>query len=120
MGVVYHTHFLDYFEAARTETFRQLGIVYKSLEADGIRMPVIDLAVQYKIPAFYDDQLDIKTLVREAPKTRVRFEYEVRRAGESALLASGHVTLCFIDTVRNRPIVAPDRVKSLIEKALLE
>ena len=107
MGVVYHAHYIDYFEAARTEALRENGIVYKSIEADGIMMPVVDLAVKYKKPAFYDDLLDIKATVNERPTIRTRIEYEVRRSGEDVILVTGHVTLCFIDIASRRPVQAP-------------
>lgn len=117
MGRVYHTHFVDFFEAARTELLREMGLAYKDLEDSGIIMPVVDLAVQYKRPAHYDDLLEILTFVREKPETRVRIEYEVRRAGEDAILVTGHVTLCFVDPRRRRPIRAPERFLSVFAEA---
>lgn len=119
MGVVYHTHYLDYFEAARTEALRAMGVPYKDLEAQGIIMPVVDLAVQYKGPATYDDVLVITASFTDVPHVRVRIEYTVRRDGEDEVLATGHVTLCFVDTRRNRPISAPDRIRTLFEEALV-
>ncbi|MEZ4702481.1 MAG: thioesterase family protein [Rhodothermales bacterium] len=115
MGVVYHTHYIDYFEASRTEGLRELGLAYKTLEAEGIRMPVIDLAVQYKRSAQYDDLLEIKTIFAGVPSTRIRIDYEVRRQNEPDLLVTGHVTLCFFDEARNRPIAAPERIRRLFE-----
>ncbi len=120
MGIVYHTHFLDYFEAARTEALRALGLTYKALEDRGIIMPVVDLAVRYKVPAYYDDVLEITTRFEAAPRVRVPIGYEVRRVGEPAVLATGHVTLCFFDRARNRPVVAPPPVQALFERALAD
>lgn len=117
MGRVYHTHFIDYFEAARTELLREMGLAYKDLEESGIIMPVVDLAVQYKSAARYDDLLEILTRVREKPETRVRIEYEVRREGEEAILVTGHVTLCFVDPGRLRPIRAPEHFLSMFAQA---
>ena len=113
MGLVYHTHYVDYFEAARTEMLREMGLAYKDLEDSGVIMPVVDLAVQYRRPALYDDLLEIIARVPEMPATRARIEYEVRRAGESETLATGHVTLCFVDRERNRPVRAPEQFRSL-------
>lgn len=107
MGVVYHAHYLDYFEAARTEALRDMGIVYKSLEEQGIQMPTIDLAVQYKRPALYDDLLEIRVILKEKPRTRIRVDYEVRKVDEEEILTTGHVTLCFMDVNRRRPVLAP-------------
>lgn len=117
MGLVYHTHYVDYFEAARTEFLREMGLPYKDLEEAGIIMPVVDLSVQYRRPAYYDDQLEIVTRVRDVPETRVRIEYEVLRAGEKQHLVTGTVTLCFVDAERKRPIRAPERFRSLFADA---
>ena len=113
MGVVYHSHYVDFFEAARTEALREAGWPYKALEADGLQMPVIDLALKYRNPATYDDLLAITCLVTEPPRTRIRIEYEVRRDGEPDLLVTGHVSLCFIDTHRNRHVMAPAGLRAL-------
>ncbi len=119
MGIVYHTHYLDFFEFARTEALREMGLAYKSLEAEGVIMPVIDLAVQYKKPARYDDLLEIRTIFAGGPpRMRVRIDYEVRRAGEDDMLVTGHVTLCFVDVARQRPIPAPDAVRVVFERAV--
>lgn len=115
MGVVYHAHYLDYFEAARTEALRDMGIVYKALEDSGIQMPTTDLAVQYKKPAHYDDLLEIRVILKEPPKVRIRIDYEVRRHGEEDILTTGHVTLCFIDVSRKRPVLAPEAFSQMYE-----
>lgn len=117
MGLVYHAHFIDYFEAARTEALRELGLAYRDLEASGVIMPVIDLAAAYHRPARYDDVLEVTSIVAERPSTRIRIDYEVRRAGEPDLLVTGHVTLCFVDAARNRPIRAPEAVAAAFDRA---
>ena len=118
MGVVYHTHYLDYFEAARTEALRELGLAYKDLEAQGVMMPVIDVGVQYRRPAYYDDLLEITSIVDEMPRMRLAIRYEVTRRGETDVLTTGHVSLCFLDAERNRPIPAPEAVVSLFRPVL--
>ena len=115
MGVVYHSHYIDYFEAARTEALRDFGIVYKNLEDQGIMMPVIDLAVQYKKPAYYDDLLDIKVIVPAPPRYKTRIEYEIRRLDEEPILVTGHVTLCFVNRETRRPMMAPEQYLALFE-----
>src|SRR5690554_6882125 len=97
MSVVYHTHYVDYFEAARTEALREHGLPYKTLEDAGIIMPVVELSVRYFLPAHYDDLLEILVRFPEPPSVRIRAEYEVRRAGEEPLLVTGTVVLCFFD-----------------------
>lgn len=120
MGVVYHSHYLDYFEAARTEALRELGLPYKDLENSGIIMPVVDLSVQYKRPASYDDILEIKAIFEEMPRMRAVIRYEVTRAGEESILTTGHVTLCWVDTARNRPIPAPPAIVEAFRRVFPE
>ena len=60
MGVVYHSHVLDWFEAARTEALREAGLPYRALEESGIIMPVVDLAVKYHASVLYDDLVEIE------------------------------------------------------------
>ena len=117
MSVVYHAHYVDYFEAARTEALRAHGLPYKSLEDAGIIMPVVDLQVRYHQPARYDDLLEVTVRFPETPAVRIRAEYEVRRAGEPTLLVSGTVVLCFFDTARRRPIRAPQPLLDVFERA---
>ena len=119
MGLVYHTHYLDYFEWARTEALRAMGLAYKDLEASGVIMPVIDLAIQYKSPARYDDLIEITTLFKgPVPRVRLRIDYEVHGVDAPDLLATGHVTLCFFHVERQRPIPAPAIVRKVFAQAM--
>ena len=118
MGVVYHTHYLDYFEAGRTEALRDLGLPYRDLEDNGIIMPVVEANVQYRGPARYDDLLVIEVQFEEPPSVRVPIAYTVHRADEDEILVTGHTTLCFMDAERRRPIPAPDAVHEAFAAAL--
>jgi acyl-CoA thioester hydrolase len=118
MGVVYHTHYLDYFEAGRTEALRDLGLPYRSLEEEGVIMPVVEANVRYRGPARYDDLLVVEVTFEEAPSVRVPIEYTVHRRDEDEVLVTGHTTLCFMDADRRRPISAPASVTEAFEHAL--
>lgn len=114
MGYVYHTHYLDWFEEARTEALRDLGLPYAEVEAQGYIMPVVDLALRYRRAARYDDLVEIITRMdRAIPTTRVRFEYVAAHADSGEHLVTGHVTLCFFDPDRGRPVAAPDQIRTL-------
>lgn len=118
MGVVYHTHYLDYFEAGRTEALRDLGVRYRDLEAEGIIMPVVEVNVRYRSPAHYDERIVVEVAFDTMPEVRVPIDYIVHREGEDETLAEGHTTLCFMDAERRRPIAAPDRVRDAFGAAL--
>lgn len=118
MGVVYHTHYLDYFEVARTEALRDVGLRYRDLEDEGIIMPVVEVNVKYHGPARYDDLLVIDVRFEEMPSVRIPIEYSVRRAGEDEVLATGTTTLCFMDAENRRPIRAPAQVQDAFAHVL--
>jgi acyl-CoA thioester hydrolase len=107
MGVVYHTHYLDYFEVARTEALRPLGLSYREVEERGIFMPVIDASIRYVKPIYYDDLVEINVVFPTLPTFRFETRYEIRRSGETQVLATGSVTLCFVEAKNRRPLRAP-------------
>lgn len=115
MGVVYHTHYLDFFEVARTEALREAGVRYRDLEDRGIIMPVVDASVKYRAPAYYDDVLVVTARFPQQPTVRVPIEYSVHREGESDILATGETTLCFMDAERRHPRRPPDIVRAAFE-----
>lgn len=120
MGVVYHTHYLDYFEAGRTEALRDVGVRYRDLEENGIIMPVVEAQVRYRGPAHYDEVLVIEVSFEEMPTVRVPIEYTVHRKGEDEALATGHTTLCFMNAERRRPMPPPEAVRSAFAEVLDE
>ena len=95
MGFVYHANYLPWFEVGRTRLFKEIGIPYRRLEAEGYRLPVLEVAARYLRPALYDDELTIVTTLREKPLLRLRMEYEVLRGKE--ILTTGSSVHAFID-----------------------
>lgn len=79
MGFVHHSNYVRYYETARTEMLRELGMTYPELEAQGIMLPVIDVQSRYVSPAFDDDLLTVRVTLTEMPKVKIRFDYEVFR-----------------------------------------
>jgi acyl-CoA thioester hydrolase len=117
MGVVYHGNYLPWFEVGRTTLLKELGLAYKQLEADGYRLPVLEVAAKYVRPALYDDTLTIVTTLREKPLLRIRLEYEVRRGDE--LLATGVTVHAFIDH-EGKPVRPPAAAVAIFTRAFGE
>jgi acyl-CoA thioester hydrolase len=107
MGFVYYGNYAQYYEVGRVEAMRSLGFSYREMEEGGILMPVINLTINYKKPALYDDEVRVVTMVKEMPKVRITFDYECYNQ-KNELLNTGSVTLVFIDKARNKPTVPPD------------
>lgn len=95
MGIAYHGSYLPWLEIGRTNALRENGCVYADLEKAGYRLPVLEVNVQYKRPAFYDDIVVIETEMREKPTLRIRLDYKLTRGGE--LLATAHTVHAFIN-----------------------
>lgn len=109
MGYVYYGNYCQYFEVARVEMLRSLGVSYKSLEDSGVMLPVLDLQIKYIKPAFYDDELTIVTSLKEMPGVRIQFEYQIKNAaGDILNLAS--TTLVFVEKTTGKPQKAPQEL----------
>jgi acyl-CoA thioester hydrolase len=112
MGYVYYGNYATYFEVARVETLRSAGITYKSLEDEGILLPVVEYNVRYHAPAHYDDLLLIKTVIPTMPGVKIRFEYETWR--ETELLNKGWTELVFVDGKTGKPVRCPSDVANAL------
>ena len=112
MGYVYYGNYGYYYEQARAEAIRSLGISYKQLEDLGTMMPITRMNIKYIQPAFYDELLTIKTFVPHLPNRIIVFNYEVFNT-KGVLINEGETHLAFIDAVTKKMKSAPDL---LIEK----
>lgn len=106
MGIVHHSNYIKFFEAARTEWLRAAGLTYAEMERRGVMMPIVEVNVRYKQPAYYDELIGITVTVDELPMARMVFHYAIK--GEDGRdIANGSTTLGFIDSVTRRPQRAP-------------
>jgi acyl-CoA thioester hydrolase len=112
MGVVYHANYFVWFEVGRTDLLRGTGSTYRDMEADGLSLPVIEARCEYRLPARYDDDLEIHTTGKLISPVRVAFSYEVVRPKDSQTVATGQTVHASLDR-SGRPCRLPDRVKDL-------
>ena len=112
MGVVYYGNYFTWFEVARTEYFRQLGLPYTELEKEGVRLMVAEAKCAYKFPATYDDLLTVETEIGTIKNTSLSFLYKIYR-DEKKLIAQGESTHVFTD-VKGKPIRIPERAKAVL------
>ena len=107
MGVVYHGNYPQYLEMGRVEWLRSLGVSYKSMEENGIILPVISISINFKKSAVYDDLLRVRTIIRKKPMVRIEFDYEIHNE-KGELLAVANTVLAFMDAKKNKPVKCPD------------
>ena len=114
MGYVYYGNYATYFEVGRVELLRSLGISYRKLEEQGILLPVVNLNVDYKKPAFYDDNLTLETILTDLPGVKIVFHYALKRGEE--LLSKAQTTLVFLNAEFGRPVKCPEEILNELAK----
>ncbi len=108
MGVVHHAFYPVWFEIARTELLRAVGIPYAKLEEQGVLIVVVNLEIKYRKPARYDDLLQVTASLRRASGARIEHDYEIRRDG--VLLVTGSTTLACVDRA-GKVIPVPENLR---------
>jgi acyl-CoA thioester hydrolase len=114
MGIVYYANYLVWFEVGRTDLLRESGWSYREMEADGFSLPVVEATCEYRQPARYDDEVDVRTTGAFMSPVRVRFEYQVVRSSDEATLAEGHTVHASLDR-DGRPRRLPERVRHIFQ-----
>ena len=118
MGVVYHANHFIWFEVGRVELLRQLGFSYREMEEnDGCFIAVVDARCRYKAPAHYDDEVIVRTNLKNLRESLVHFGYELLRVNDGALLAEGETTHIVTDAnMKTRAI--PEKYASAFRDAM--
>ncbi|MDA0773423.1 MAG: thioesterase family protein [Bacteroidetes bacterium] len=106
MKFVHHSNYLRYFEIARLEWLRAMGISYKKMEEDQLLLPVVDAYVKYHRPTFFEDQLTVTVFLKSMPKASLDFNYEIRNQ-DYVCVCTGSTKLAFLDAISQRPIRCP-------------
>ena len=109
MGVVYHGNYAQYLEIGRLDWLTALGISYKEMEANDVMLPVVNLNVNYKKPAFYDDILTISTTLTKQPTASIEFNYEIHNSS-GELLTTANTKLVFVNMKSNFPMRCPQYI----------
>lgn len=89
MGIIHHSNYAVWFEAGRTDFFKKIGFSYKEIEGRGILLPLYEMNCKFKSPARYEDEITIKTSLKEITKVRVIFSYKVINDLDGKLLSLG-------------------------------
>lgn len=121
MGVVYHGHYAQFFEIARTESIRSLGFSYKAMEDMGVMLPVVDMHLRFLRPVRYDDLITVTVTLRELPMHhKIVFHGEITNE-QGALCTQGTVTLYFMDIATMKrstmPAVMLEQLKPFFPEA---
>lgn len=119
MGYVYYGTYATYFEVARVETLKSIGVSYRELEDSGILLPVSRYEVSYLAPATYDEELHIHTRIEKMPGVRIAFDYTIENP-EGKLLNKAFTELVFTDAASRKPCRPPAAILSGMESHFRE
>lgn len=107
MGVVYHSNYFPWFESARAEAIRDMGLTYAEMEKSGVIMPIVDVHCRYLRPAKYDELLTVRTILKELPAHhKIEFHHEVYNE-QKELLAVGKIILYFMEAKTMKKTLMP-------------
>lgn len=104
MGIVHHSNYYVYFEAAREDFIAGAGISYKDMEDSGIMMPIVETQCRYAEGAKYPDRLIIETMIEELSPAKVALQYNVIREADGKILSRGKTVQAFVDRTSFRII----------------
>jgi len=108
MQFVYNGKYPEYFEVARTEMMRSIGLPYRTLEVHGFMLPVLEVNVKYKNPAYYDDLLLVRAFVPEIHALKIHIDYTVHRNEGKILVAEGFTEHVFIKNENKKAVRPPE------------
>ena len=110
-GVVYYSNYLKFFEEARTEFFSERGLSIKELAEAGTMFVVARQEIDYKLPAFYGDMLDVGAAISNISAARIDFEHEVKKNGQ--LIAKAKTIMVCVDKTL-KPKTIPEEIRKKI------
>jgi acyl-CoA thioester hydrolase len=108
--VAYYGEYFVWFEVARNELFRSVGLPYSEVRKRGILTPVVRAVADYKASARYDDELEVKAKAGKIGRSSVRLDYEVTKLPGKELFCTGHTVHVFIGS-DGKPKKIPDEIR---------
>ncbi|MBN1872292.1 MAG: acyl-CoA thioesterase [Candidatus Omnitrophica bacterium] len=114
MGVAYHSNYLIWFEAGRTEFFKMLGVSYPELEKQGYFLVVTDAQLSYKSPVTYEDSVEIVARLKEMESCSMVFEYDVKKS--DLLVAHGTTRHAFVNA-KGKVVKIPSAIIEAVSAA---
>ncbi|HOP46514.1 MAG TPA: thioesterase family protein [Desulfobacteraceae bacterium] len=113
MGFVYYGNYLTYFEVARSDYMRSLGVPYASLESQGYSLVVVEANAKYHGNVGYDSLISIRSRITELKRVRIRFDYEVFDENDNLLVNGYTVHACLNSSKR------PERIPDELQNAFM-
>jgi acyl-CoA thioester hydrolase len=114
LGVVYHGYFFTYFDVARMEYLRSLGLLEQFRSGQSLNL-VVHTSADFRSPARFDDVLVIQVRVQKIGDSSVTFEFKANLKTDNRLIAEGRSVHSFIDTQSWKPVRVPDTFRKAVQ-----
>lgn len=114
MGIVHHANHALYLEIARLDWLKQLGFSYAKMEQQGVKLPVVSLDINYKLPLYFEEEIRVECWVPTTPTAKMIFNYEIYNS-DNQLAATASTTLVFVNMETNKPMKCPDVILNSLE-----
>lgn len=116
MGIIHHSVYAIYYEQARTEFFNAIGLRYNEIEAEGLMTPLVELKSKYKKPAYYNEEIEVRTKLIELTPVKFTLQYDIYNK-EEQLINVGKTTLAWTDA-KTLKVINLKKIKPQIYKEL--
>jgi len=116
MHYAYNGKYFEYFEVGRTEMMREHGLTYKTIESNGYQMPVHEVFLKFRNPAYYDEQLEVETKVEKLSLANVHIDHVIRSKERDIVIAEGYVELAFVKKDTKKITRAPEFFINALKK----
>jgi YbgC/YbaW family acyl-CoA thioester hydrolase len=113
-GIVYYGRYLPYFDSARVEYHRNLGVLGMEIGGDGTEFVMRALAVEYHAPAVFDDLIEVYVRLARIGRTSATYELAAYRANDDVLMVTATQTLVLVDLDERKPVAIPDSYRDVI------
>ena len=113
-GIVYYGRYLPYFDLARVEYHRNLGLLGMDIGGDGTEFVMRALAVEYHAPAVFDDLIEVYVRLARIGRTSATYELAAYRANDDVLMVTATQTLVLVDLDERKPVAIPDSYRDVI------
>lgn len=97
MGIMHHSRYYPWFEVARTEFIKQVGMTYSDMEKTGVLLPLTETEAKYIIGLKYEDKAEVSCTLFELSPARCGFRYTVKRLPDGKIATTGITRHGFVD-----------------------
>lgn len=109
MGIAHHSNHFRWFEMARIEFLRHIGVTLGAMMKEDIVFPIMNVSCEYKEPARFDDIINIETYLVKMTRAQMVFRYRMHRASDGVLLATGETKNAFMSQSTGKIVRLDDR-----------